>query len=395
MNKENKNILLMLVQGQTTNFGNIIFDYANKVLIANLATKSSFFMMLYQSSESIIQLLLNLFAGHFADFNERKKTLIITDLIAGIVTFLLFLFYNPQNIWTFIAVNIILAILFSFNRPTYKAIVRDLLSQEGIYRYNSLSKILSEVVAVSAPLLSVFVIQQFGFKYGMLINSLSFFVSAFCESHFQTIFRSETKKVNLFKGIREGFNYVVSDKSLLVILVASAFLNFLDAIYAFYLPFTSSFSGFVHIYAFILIAQSFGSIVGALLAGLYKKQLGPKEFFHLLLPASIALLLLGFFHSSQIVVLLLFGSFTFCVTVFNINLMSYLQISVDSEFLGRVFSIIFMISGLFIPFGSFVAAALDMKSWSLFQYIGIGQLFIYFIGFMIFMMTKCNDEDKI
>lgn len=75
--------------------------------------------------------------------------------------------------------------------------------------------------------------------------------------------------------------------------------------------------------------------------------------------------------------------------------MSYLQISVDSEFLGRVFSIIFMISGLFIPFGSFVAAALDMKSWSLFQYIGIGQLFIYFIGFMIFMMTKCNDEDKI
>ena len=395
MNKENKNILLMLVQGQTTNFGNIIFDYANKVLIANLATKSSFFMMLYQSSESIIQLLLNLFAGHFADFNERKKTLIITDLIAGIVTFLLFLFYNPQNIWTFIAVNIILAILFSFNRPTYKAIVRDLLSQEGIYRYNSLSKILSEVVAVSAPLLSVFVIQQFGFKYGMLINSLSFFVSAFCESHFQTIFRNETKKVNLFKGIREGFNYVVSDKSLLVILVASAFLNFLDAIYTFYLPFTSSFSGFDHIYAFILIAQSFGSIVGALLAGLYKKQLGPKEFFHLLFPASIALLLLGFFHSSQIVVLLLFGSFTFCVTVFNINLMSYLQISVDSEFLGRVFSIIFMISGLFIPFGSFVAAALDMKSWSLFQYIGIGQLFIYFIGFMIFMMTKCNDEDKI
>lgn len=75
MNKENKNILLMLVQGQTTNFGNIIFDYANKVLIANLATKSSFFMMLYQSSESIIQLLLNLFAGHFADFNERKKLL--------------------------------------------------------------------------------------------------------------------------------------------------------------------------------------------------------------------------------------------------------------------------------------------------------------------------------
>lgn len=72
MNKETKNISLMLVRGQTTHFGNIIFDYANKLLIANLATKSSFFMMLYQSSESVIQLFLNLFTGHFADFNDPK-----------------------------------------------------------------------------------------------------------------------------------------------------------------------------------------------------------------------------------------------------------------------------------------------------------------------------------
>ena len=143
MNKENKNILLLLIRGQTTHFGNIIFDYANKLLIANLAVNSSFFMMIYLSSESVIQLFLNLFTGHFADFNNRKRILILTDLIAGAVTFLLFLFYNPDNIWAFVIVNIILAILFSFNRPTYKAIVRDLLSSEGIHKYNSISKILA------------------------------------------------------------------------------------------------------------------------------------------------------------------------------------------------------------------------------------------------------------
>lgn len=47
-------------------------------------------------------------------------------------------------------------------------------------------------------------------------------------------------------------------------------------------------------------------MVGALLTGLRKKQLLSIEFFHLLLPASVALLLVGSFPSSQILILLLF-----------------------------------------------------------------------------------------
>ncbi|MCY7021694.1 MFS transporter [Streptococcus sanguinis] len=388
MNKENKNILLLLIRGQTTHFGNIIFDYANKLLIANLAVNSSFFMMIYLSSESVIQLFLNLFTGHFADFNNRKRILILTDLIAGAVTFLLFLFYNPDNIWAFVIVNIILAILFSFNRPTYKAIVRDLLSSEGIHKYNSISKILAEVVAVSAPIFSVFVIQEFGFKYGMLINSISFFISAICEHYFHILKVNKANNTSFLSGIADGFKYVVNDKALLIILVASAVLNFLDAIYSFYLPFTSSFSGYKNIYAYILIAQSIGSIGGALIAGVYKKTLKPEQFFHLLLPGAGALFLIGFASSSQLLVLVLFGIFTSSVTLFNVNLMSHLQITVNSEFLGRVFSIIFTISGIFVPFGSFVASVIDMKNWNIFQYIGVGQFVIYILCLIIFIQIK-------
>lgn len=388
MNKENKDILLLLIRGQTTHFGNIIFDYANKLLIANLAVNSSFFMMIYLSSESVIQLFLNLFTGHFADFNNRKRILILTDLIAGAVTFLLFLFYNPDNIWAFVIVNIILAILFSFNRPTYKAIVRDLLSSEGIHKYNSISKILAEVVAVSAPIFSVFVIQEFGFKYGMLINSISFFISAICEHYFHILKVNKANNTSFLSGIADGFKYVVNDKALLIILVASAVLNFLDAIYSFYLPFTSSFSGYKNIYAYILIAQSIGSIGGALIAGVYKKTLKPEQFFHLLLPGAGALFLIGFASSSQLLVLVLFGIFTSSVTLFNVNLMSHLQITVNSEFLGRVFSIIFTISGIFVPFGSFVASVIDMKNWNIFQYIGLGQFVIYILCLIIFIQIK-------
>lgn len=388
MNKENENTLLLLIRGQTTHFGNIIFDYANKLLIANLAVGSSFFMMIYLSSESLIQLFLNLFTGHFADFNNRKRILILTDLMAGAVTFLLFLFYNPNNIWSFVVVNILLAILFSFNRPTYKAIVKDLLSSDGIHRYNSISKILAEIIAVSAPILSVFVIQEFGFKYGMLINSISFFISAICEHFFHILKVNKSNHTSFLAGITNGFKYVVRDQSLLIILIASALLNFLDAIYSFYLPFTSSFSGNQNLYAYILVAQSIGSIGGALIAGIYKKTLRSEQFFHLLLPGAGALILVGFASSSQPLVLILFGIFISSVTLFNVNLMSHLQITVNSEFLGRVFSIIFTISGLFVPFGSFVASVMNLKNWNIFQMIGIGQFIIYILCLIIFSQIK-------
>lgn len=378
MNKETKNIMLLLLRGQTTNFGNIIFDYANKVLIAGLTAHSSFFMMVYQTSESIIQLVFNLFAGHLADFGNRKHILIVTDTLAGIATLVLFLTYNPKEVWMLILVNAILALLFSFNSPAYKAIIKDLLTKKGIYQYNSWSKIVAEVVSVGAPLVSVFIIQVFGFRYGMLINSISFFISAICEHFFYILSYDNPGPTSSFwSGLQGGFRYIYKDKPLLLILIASAFLNFLDAIYSFYLPFTSSFSHFHHIYGYILVAQSIGNIIGAGITGLHKKQYSPKDFFHLLLPSSISLILVEYASFSQILLLILFAIFSTTVTMFNVNLMSHLQVSVHSHFLGRVFSIIFTISGIFIPFGSLVASSINLKNWSIFQYIGWGQVVIY------------------
>ena len=382
MNKEHENILLLIIRGQTTNFGNIIFDYANKLLIANLAVKSSFFMTLYQTSESIIPLLFNVFAGYLADFSDRKRLLIFTDMIAGLATLLLFLFYNPQNIWALIIVNILLAILFSFNGPSYKAIIKDLLSSDGIFTYNSFSKIVAEIVGVGAPLAAVFVIQQFGFRYGMLINSLSFFVSALCEYHFHILHSHKTIQATFFTGLKEGLSYLYKDKTLLTILISSAFLNFLDAIYSFYLPFTSTFSRFHNIFAYILVAQSVGSILGALIITIIKQKIEPKHFLHFLLPGAIALILINIFSFSQVILLILFAIFSITVSMFNINLMSHLQVSINSNFLGRIFSIIFTISGIFAPFGTLLASWLDLKNWQIFQYIGIGQLFIYLISLL-------------
>ena len=133
-----KNIILLISRGQTNNFGNRVYDYANKIFIAALPKSSVFFMSVYQSTEVIAQIFFNLIGGFVADFGNRKKILILTDIIAAISTFIAFLFLDmPNSTIVLIIVNIILAILNSFNNPAYKAIVRDLLDKNSIYIYNS------------------------------------------------------------------------------------------------------------------------------------------------------------------------------------------------------------------------------------------------------------------
>ena len=122
-----KNIILLISRGQTNNFGNRVYDYANKIFIAALPKSSVFFMSVYQSTEVIAQIFFNLIGGYVADFGNRKKILSLTDIIAAISTFIAFLFLDmPNSTIVLIIVNIILAILNSFNNPAYKAIVRDL-----------------------------------------------------------------------------------------------------------------------------------------------------------------------------------------------------------------------------------------------------------------------------
>lgn len=70
---EKKNIFLLIISGQLNEFGNTIYDYANKLVIASSGSKSNYYMRLYQFSEIIIQLLFNLFGGVFADSKNRKK----------------------------------------------------------------------------------------------------------------------------------------------------------------------------------------------------------------------------------------------------------------------------------------------------------------------------------
>ena len=76
----------------TSKVGNAVFDYANKMILVSVFASRPLLMSLYQSSETMIGIVFNLFAGAFADKVNRKKILIVTDFLSGITCLIGFLF---------------------------------------------------------------------------------------------------------------------------------------------------------------------------------------------------------------------------------------------------------------------------------------------------------------
>ena len=69
-NKRNK--FLLILGKETSRFGNILFDYANSILIVDMFKTNAFLLAIYQSSEMIISMVVSLLGGVFADQGKKK-----------------------------------------------------------------------------------------------------------------------------------------------------------------------------------------------------------------------------------------------------------------------------------------------------------------------------------
>ncbi len=365
MEKQSKRNEGLLFFGRwTSKIGDIVFDYVNSVVLVHAFTKSSWVLALYQSSQTIVQIIFNLIGGAIADGGKRKKILITTDLLSAIVCLIASFFVQSKLVAVaLISANALLALIFAFSSPTFKAIVREMVSKERIVKYNSISNAGKELISMAGPIIGVALMSLVGARGSLIINAITFFISAISECLLVKLESEEKKedgkeKKNIIKDIKEGLKYLYNEKPVFALLVLSALVNFFLAGYNLLLPYTDImyegvFEGF---YAKAMAAEAIGAILGSLINSKIPSSFSNKysslTIFLGLNGASLLLVPLVNIPRNQILCLLPIVLFGASLTIFNINLMSYVQVNVAEEFLGRVFSVIFTVAVMFMPLGS-------------------------------------------
>ena len=371
----NRHAVQLISRGAINKIGNMLYDYGNSVWLASMGTIGKTVLGIYQISELVTGILVNPFGGVISDRFSRRKILMTTDLVCGLLCLAIsFITNDSLMIAALIFANIVQAIAFGFSRPANKAIITEVVEKEEIVTYNAHLELVLQVVSVCSPVFSFLVLQFASLHMTLLLDALTFFIAfvlvAFLpkeEAKVQE--RKQFTGKDIFSDIKDGLDYIWHQKDIFFLLLVASGVNFFFAAFEFLLPFSNRLYGVNGAYATILTLGAIGSILGALVANKIASSM--KTLLFLLILAGGGVFMMGlplppyFSFSGNLVC-------EFFVTIFDIHVFTQVQTKVEDDYLGRVLSTIYTLAVLFMPIAKGLMTWLPSVQVESFLLIGAG-----------------------
>jgi len=355
--------------------GNMLYDYGNSVWLASMGTVGKTVLGIYQISELVTSILVNPFGGVISDRFSRRKILMTTDLVCGLLCLGISFIRNDRwMIAALIFANIVQAIAFAFSRTANKAIITEVVEKDEIVTYNARLELVLQVVGVSSPVFSFLVLQFASLHATLLLDALTFFIAfvlvAFLPKEEAKI--QEKKRFtgkDIFPDMKDGLDYIWHQKEIFFLLLVASSVNFFFAAFEFLLPFSNRLYGVKGAYATILTLGAIGSIIGALIANKFKSSM--EMLLFLLILTGVGVFMMGL----PLPPLLTYSGNLVCelfMTIFNIHFFTQVQTKVEGDYLGRVLSTIFTLAILFMPVAKGLMTLLPSVRVESFLLIGAG-----------------------
>ena len=391
----NRHAVQLISRGAITKIGNMLYDYGNSVWLASMGTIGKTVLGIYQISELVTGILVNPFGGVISDRFSRRKILMTTDLVCGLLCLAISFIRNDRwMIAALIVANIVQAIAFGFSRPANKAIITEVVEKEEIVTYNAHLELVLQVVSVSSPVFSFLVLQFASLHATLLLDALTFFIAFVLVAFLpKEVAKVQEKKQftgkDIFSDIKEGLDYIWHQKDVFFLLLVASGVNFFFAAFEFLLPFSNRLYGGKGAYATILTLGAIGSILGALVANKMKSSM--KILLFLLIMAGVGVFIMGL----PLPPYLSFSGNLVCeffVTIFDIHVFSQVQTKVEDDYLGRVLSTIYTLAVLFMPIAKGLMTWLPSVRMESFHLIGAGVILFSLLAQLVAKQLQSKEQ---
>lgn len=177
--KNNRNVLFYLLGAGTSSLGNVISGLAF-LFLAYQMTESSIHTTGVAISQVVPYLLFGLIGGVIADWVDKKRLLIIIDLIRVPLTLSLVLFYQLEllNYWHLIIVSFLIQCLGCFFNPAHRAILPVITKEEERSSVNSLLDTVTRGITVLGPIVSIGLMNTINVIHFFTFDALTYLLSA-------------------------------------------------------------------------------------------------------------------------------------------------------------------------------------------------------------------------
>lgn len=316
---------------------------------------------------SLPVILFSLPAGVLADRFNKKNIIILTHILMSITALILgiVIHYVNTNIITWIFVIILIfGICNSFTTPAWQAILPQLVDRQYLLSAIALNSAQFNLARFIGPIVAGFIIATAGLIWCFYFNSISFLFVVlsliFITVNSNTNNNNDKVTQYLVNDIKEAWQYILRNKSLLLYLFSAGVISFFGMGYVVLLPIYAKniLKGNVQTLGMLMSSSGLGAFSGALLVSLI--NLYVQKFYIIKFGIIFYSIVLSVFAISKNLTLscvsVYFAAMLYIMTISSVN--SSIQEKVEEEYRGRVMSnFVWFFMGM-MPFGALVCGIL-------------------------------------
>lgn len=359
----NKDFFL-LWQGQLVSYlGDVIYSFALSFWVLNV-TGSTALMGILQAASMAPRLIIGPFAGVLVDKWDRKKIIVIADVIrGGLSTFVgIAALSGFLEVWMVFVVGVVTSVCSAFFNPAITSVKPDIVDKSKLVKANSVTSLAQAGASSLGSAVSGVIYVVVGAPYMFLFDGISYLFSAFTEMFISIPnIKRNNGEVTFIEDFKSGLSFVWNFKALRNMFIISCGLNFFfNAAFVLMLPLfnEASYLG-AEKYGFLMAMSSVGMIIGSGLLSVVNIK-NNKRYLIIVgtfLPMAMLFLLIPIVNNYYIILAVATISFALNImgnTIFD----SVLMTIIPEEKRGKVFALINTFSMGLTPLGLAVGGIL-------------------------------------
>lgn len=333
----------LLWSGQTVSiFGNFIYGVAVPFQILALGG-SALQLGIGASIASIAMILSLLVAGAVVDRLPRRRVILVSDLISGVVTMVVAVlgFSGALRIEHLYVAAAFFGIAFSFTGPAISAIIPELIPADVLVPGNAVQGLSRQIAQVGGPVVGGAVVALSGAPMAFALDALTFFFSFLAVSLVTSRPTEQRIALPFVRQIRDGLAFTFSIPWLWITIFLWAFINMANSgpfVVALPLLVRDVLLGDARTYGAIIAAMGAGEVIGTFTISQMRVRRVGIAIYAWAMVAAVASIVLGLAPLLP-VIMAMFAVRGLSIVGFGVLWQSALQRHVPREMLGRVVSI--------------------------------------------------------
>lgn len=395
----NRNFVLVALGRFVSELGTYLFSFALSLYVLDKTESAALFASVIAIS-IIPRIVLTPFAGVIIDRVSRKKMVVNMDILSGIVLLAIGGVYITQGELSLLFVYIVVIATNTINvffSPAMSSMMPDIVEKEKLADANSMTELAGAVIAVTAPIVAAALYAGFGLLIVIVVDGISFLLSAFSESFIKIEKESlvpDEEHESFFESFKEGLRYIKGMPEFIIIAGVAVIANFaLAPIFSIALPIVilQDFGLSKEIYGIVTSLMTVGMFIGPIFAaGIIKKYHYSKLVSFILTLSGIICLLFGIacinglfpnVYFNTVLMLVLINILMIIIIWVNLATSTARQRIVPGHLQGRVVSVVGVIAMAATPAGqALMGYLLDVNQ--SYIIVGIFALIVILSGIM-------------